>query len=910
LTPTLHLLTPLIAWIIVTRATRRSTVACILLLTACSDTGTGPEGNRSPPTACAPAGGLVQGSAAVAEWVSGSVPYQIEENITIGALRIGPGVRVCVAPGATLTVADLVAVGTSTDSILFLPDEESGTWGGITVSVPGSASQGTGRMQYVRMEGAGIRSDRSLHIESSVIRGGNVALAGTMRDVLVDGGSISVPAYASGDLENVTVRASPGAGVSTGRRSSLRLSSVRIEGSAGPGLDLYAHIDGATSLTIDGPLRITGGGSYPVYGPIYVLDELLPDAGASDSLTGNARDMLMLTLNGRHTRPLTIDAALPWQIVRGSGCACGSFGPIHMEPGSSLAMAWVEETLQVDRLSVAGTAENRASIVADAAGSPAALHIAGGEDTSVLTGLRLENVQLSFGDSVPVILDNVVARRASIRLDAPGSRVSDLWLDEALAPGLVLGPGAVLERATVMGALGDAVRVQGAGVRISDCTIGNNNGHGVLIETGDAVISRCSLLAGGRNAVHNASASVVDARNNWWGRASGPDSPGAGTVSDAVNVTPYLTHPPQTGSTEAVSLDIAGTATVATSDTVHLSAEVRDSAGALLPLESVHWSVADPAIADVFANGTILGRSPGQTVVTAMVRGDTTVRSSRLLDVTAGAPVFDWTRYDLGVHLRSVWASGSTAFAGSSGGGIYHFDGASWSTQDEYAALEMIASLWGRGPADVYALSYFYSPPIAEFVARLHHFDGTAWSPLRDFPMFGGSVWGAGEADVFVGGPAGLWLFDGSEWEQLSTTAGGSVWARSPSDVYFATGQGVEHFDGVAIRNLGGPAEAELWGTATALFAAKGALFEYRAAGDWAQVPQPSQAQIHALTGTSGTDVFGLGQNSEILHHDGAVMRPVWLMSPPETAGSDIVADGPYVYLVQGNSVVVGIRRN
>jgi hypothetical protein len=508
-----------------------------------------------------------------------------------------------------------------------------------------------------------------------------------------------------------------------------------------------------------------------------------------------------------------------------------------------------------------------------------------------------------------VILDNVVAHRASIRLDAPGSRASDLWLDEALAPGLVLGPGAVLERATVIGARGDAVRVQGAGVRISDCTIGNNNGHGVLIESGDAVISGCSLLAGGSNAVHNASASVVDARNNWWGRASGPDSPGAGTVSGAVDVTPYLTHPPQTGSTEAVSLDIGGMATVATSDTVRLSAEVRDSDGALLPLESVHWSVANPAIADVFADGTILGRSPGQTVVTAMVRGDTTVRSSMLLDVTAGAPVFDWTRYDLGIHMRSVWAFGSTAFAGSSGGGIYYFDGTSWST-DEYAALQMFASLWGRGPADVYGLSYFFWGPTGEFVARLHHYDGTAWSPMRDFPMFGGSVWGAGEADVFVGGGAGLWHFDGSQWEQLSTTAGGSVWARSPSDVYFATGQGVEHFDGVAIRNVGGPAGAELWGTATALFAAKGTLFEYRAAGDWVQVPQPSQAQIHALTGTGGTDVFGLGQNSEVLHYDGAVMRPVWLMSPPETAGRDIVAEGPYVYLVQGNSVVVGVRRN
>lgn len=895
-----------------TRATRRSTLVCILLLTACSDSGTGPD-TLSPASACAPAGGLVQGSAASAEWVSGSVPYQIGEDISIGSLRIGPGVRVCVAPGAMLTVADLDAVGTSADSILFLPEEERGTWGGITINVPGSASQGTSRMQYVRLEGAGIRSGSStpLHIESSVIRGGSVGLAGTMRDVLVEGGGIGVPSYSNADLEDVTVRASPGAGVSTSRRSSLRLSSVRIEGSAGTGLALYAHVDGATGLTIDGPLRITGGGSYPVYGPLHILDQLLSDAAASDSLTGNARDTLMLLNNGGHTsRPLTIDSSLPWQIAAGSAyCGCGGLAGVHMEAGSSLALGAVQGTFQVGRLSTAGTADNPVSINAVGSGSYAVLHVAGTEDTTVLASLRLEDVQLSFGDAVPAILDDVIARRASIRLDAPGSRASDLWLEDALAPGLVLGPGTVLERATVIGAVGDAVRVQGTGVTISDCTIGNNHGHGVLIETGDAVISGCNLLAGWSDAVHNASGSVVDARNNWWGRASGPNSPGAGTVSGAVHVTPYLTHPPQTGSTTAVSLEIAGVATVATSDTIRLSTTVRDGAGALLPLEPVHWSIADPAIADVFPNGTVLGRSPGQTIVTAMVRGDTTIQSSMLLDVTAGAPVFDWTRYDLGVHMRSVWAFGPTAFAGSSGGGIYRFDGASWSTPDEYAALEMFASLWGRGPTDVYALSYFYYPPIGEFVARLHHFDGTAWSPVRDFPGFSGSVWGAGEADVFVGGPSGLWHFDGADWEQLSTTGGRSVWARSPSDVYFATGQGVEHFDGVGVRNIGGPADAELWGTATSLFAAKDGIFEYRDP-DWVPVPHPSQAAIHAITGTSETDVFGLGETSEIFHYDGAVMRPVWLMSPPETAGRDIVADGPFVYLVQGNSVVVGVRRN
>ena len=897
------------------RVRRCAAAAGVLALGACDDPPTGVEKYRSP-TTCSGSAATRAVSTASATWLRAHSPYVLEDSVTIGTLSIQPGVKVCVVQDAELVVLnDLSAIGTEADSILFLPAEPGGTWGGLFLGIEFDQYDGLpSHLRHVRLEGAGMSAQNPVLIDSSVVHGGNVVFTGTMRSVNVEGGGVHVPSYGRGVLENITVRDSPGTGVSVSRRAGITLNGVRIEGSRGIGFHAHSLIGGAANVVIDGLLRITEGASYPAYGPIDMVDALFQGEGSVDSLTGNALDTLLLGGNGINSRPMTITARLPWRIGDGGGCLCGGLGTIHMEAGASLVVeADVGPGFTIAQLSIAGTADRRVTIVgiSSAVGSPVPFNVG---RSSVLTGLRLENVRLQLLGRADV--QDAVGTLSSIEAMVPGSTLRDVRLREAHWPAVVLGPATVLERSTIVGSRQDGVVVRGENVRLSDCIIGGNDGYGVHIESGAAVITGCSLLSNRREALLNSSATRVDARNNWWGSRDGPGAPGAGSIAGPVDYMPFLSQPPETA-TNAASVEITRVVPVTTADTMTALAEVRDANDAVLPFEVVLWSVDDPSVAEIFSDGLLQGLAPGVVRVTATVLGDTTIRATASLQVLPGAQAHDWERHEPGGLITSVAAADDVVFVGAFSGTVHRYDGSSWTSHVFEEGKGSVTHVWARNASDVYALWMDSDPDSGTIYAHLYHYDGASWTFIRQFDGFVQALSGSGASDVYVGGVFGLWHYDGAEWHYLFSQSVTSVFARSPSDLFFSgqigSDYGVGYFNGVAISDLGGPAGIRLWGTDDALFGAGGSghqLFQYRPPSGWIAVASTTPLRVGWVAGNTATDVFALAVDGALGYYDGAWAYPVWMegFTPEMPVWIDV--DEDHVYIAEYTSIYIGVRRN
>lgn len=186
-----------------------------------------------------------------------------------------------------------------------------------------------------------------------------------------------------------------------------------------------------------------------------------------------------------------------------------------------------------------------------------------------------------------------------------------------------------------------------------------------------------------------------------------------------------------------------------------------------------------------------------------------------------------------GVELHGVWgSSASDVFAVGSrrvgdGGAIIHYDGNSWSTQVDTAA---VWGVWGSSGSDVYAVG----PSIL-------HYDGSSWSAQVANPRayhFG--VWGSSRSDVFaVGGSGTIRHNDGNSWSsQVSGTTAIllGVWGTSPSDVFVVGQEGtILHYDG----------------------------------SSWTSQTSGTKADLLGVWGSSGADVFAVGYEGTLLHYDG-----------------------------------------
>jgi hypothetical protein len=175
--------------------------------------------------------------------------------------------------------------------------------------------------------------------------------------------------------------------------------------------------------------------------------------------------------------------------------------------------------------------------------------------------------------------------------------------------------------------------------------------------------------------------------------------------------------------------------------------------------------------------------------------------------------------------------------------GIFHYDGSVWSLM---TATYAPATVWGTGPADVYA---------GDDNGQVIHYDGTGWTVVDFLDGPAAAIWGNDRYNVYVGGGGttlnNLTHYDGFSWTSIGIGSSGEaltgVWGSGASDVYATDGLGmIEHFDGASWSLLG----------------STGVL-------------------LYAIGGSGAGDVYAVGAGGAIMHFGGRR----WALMPAANAG-------------------------
>jgi hypothetical protein len=235
---------------------------------------------------------------------------------------------------------------------------------------------------------------------------------------------------------------------------------------------------------------------------------------------------------------------------------------------------------------------------------------------------------------------------------------------------------------------------------------------------------------------------------------------------------------------------------------------------------------------------------------------------------------------------------GGTSGAGGAGGST---SPPAWQTIFDKTTLgRAVLSIWGTGPADVYAVGGPLGNSGLEALAL--HYDGTSF---RDLHAGGADgfwwVHGSGPKDVWMVGEHGrATRWDGAAFVETPTGTTATlygVWAASPTEAW-AVGGGlygtmgdhdvVLRWDGTtwkaeAVPMPQGVALFKVWGTSsTDLYVVgEGATIWHRGAAGWEKQPAPgAQGTLLTVNGCSATDVWAVGDKN-VFHSDGSTWSKV-----------------------------------
>lgn len=184
---------------------------------------------------------------------------------------------------------------------------------------------------------------------------------------------------------------------------------------------------------------------------------------------------------------------------------------------------------------------------------------------------------------------------------------------------------------------------------------------------------------------------------------------------------------------------------------------------------------------------------------------------------------------------------------------------------------------------------------------------GSTWDPISALTDGSGQgrrqIWGSAPDDVWVVGPGEgeARHFNGADWEQadlglegfspsaISGSAADEVFVASPDgSVLRFNGSGWQ-FDGAL---MSAPA-LWAWGSGEALAVGASATFMKRTAGAWTAQPLDVLTFPRAIGGSSGADVFAVGDSGLVMHYNGsgwtqldapapANLVSVWSLGPGE----------------------------
>ena len=233
----------------------------------------------------------------------------------------------------------------------------------------------------------------------------------------------------------------------------------------------------------------------------------------------------------------------------------------------------------------------------------------------------------------------------------------------------------------------------------------------------------------------------------------------------------------------------------------------------------------------------------------------------------------DWcpvpTPVDKLYTLTSVWGSGKDdVWATGSGGTVIHWNGSAWTPtvvpSDTLPIKDTFHALWGSGPNDVWIASatdmIFHSAGFKDGTTKWERMPPATDSSHDRRALF--TAWGTSPTDVrFGGGSSSYW--DDAIQESVFTnqvvldaTDDGIKWIRSKG---LAT-----------VYGLWGPSASELWligdnrpygpQIAMVLHGTRGGGADVA----WAQVDSKATAILRGIWGSSGNDVWVVGDNGTV----------------------------------------------
>jgi hypothetical protein len=366
------------------------------------------------------------------------------------------------------------------------------------------------------------------------------------------------------------------------------------------------------------------------------------------------------------------------------------------------------------------------------------------------------------------------------------------------------------------------------------------------------------------------------------------------TTTGSVQVDVTTTGDPQDPDGYAVRLDGAAPQNIPTNGTHTFS--------------SVSAGEHSLAVEGVAANCTLEGNNPRTVAVTS----GAIQRVSFV--VSCATPALTWQTMQSGTdfNLQGVWgSSGSDVFAvgqnpdsRSGESAIFHYDGQSWSRQHTEDPSHLNA-VWGSGPNDVFAVG------VGGVDGVILHYNGATWSRMAGLALSppGGqttllynSVWGSSGQDLYAVGS----YFDGSGENALIAHYNGSSWTqrrlpheetRTIQDVvgtssanvavagYFLPpgGEGgfVDYGDGVewTEATIMGAMFTGAWSASPSdvfvvgVEEGRGVIYHFNGS-TWASMQVPATGRLEDVWGSSGTDVYAVGDNA-ILPYNGSTWTKV-----------------------------------
>jgi hypothetical protein len=245
---------------------------------------------------------------------------------------------------------------------------------------------------------------------------------------------------------------------------------------------------------------------------------------------------------------------------------------------------------------------------------------------------------------------------------------------------------------------------------------------------------------------------------------------------------------------------------------------------------------------------------------------------------------------------NGIWGAGAAdvwAVAGGLGGAqgyanLIHWDGSAWSPVSS-GTDDNLYGVWGTGPNDVWAAG------ASGVEGVIVHYDGTGWtrafSSTTNAPraIFAAPdhAWVVGALIYPTFGDESILARDANaSWRRVGSAAPGlelfGVWVSRPSDAWAVGDHALLHWDGVSwsqfdaqpplsLRGVWGVTENAAW--TVGLGGNGGLLMQWNGQG-W-QTEAEGGAELYAVSGSDGSNVWAVGDNATIMRFDPTASSPL-----------------------------------